>query len=187
MSVIAANAQILYREFHHRDQQQQDSISSRRFFILQRSSSGYWFDRRNRECKKSLRRDIRADAFWPDLSRPTTVEMEHINDSDHLDQILLLAQKHSEPIIIDWMATWCRKCIYLKPKLEKLAAEFDTKAKFYWVDVNKVPQTLVKRGNISKMPTIQLWKDGEMKAEVIGGHKAWLVVDEVREMIQKFV
>lgn len=34
---------------------------------------------------------------------------------------------------------------------------------------------------------LQLWKDGEMKAEVIGGHKAWLVVDEVREMIQKFV
>jgi len=35
------------------------------------------------------------------------------------------------------------------------------------------------------MPTIQLWKDGEWKAEVIGGHKAWLVMDEVREMIQK--
>ena len=32
---------------------------------------------------------------------------------------------------------------------------------------------------------IQLWKDGEWKAEVIGGHKAWLVMDEVREMIQK--
>ena len=103
MSVIAANAQILCREFHHRDQQQKYSISSGRFLILQRScSSGYWVDRRNRECKKSLRRDIRVDAFWPDLSRPTTVEMEHINDSDHLDQILLLAQKHSEPIIIDW-------------------------------------------------------------------------------------
>lgn len=25
------------------------------------------------------------------------------------------------------MAAWCRKCIYIKPKLEKLAAEFDTK------------------------------------------------------------
>lgn len=34
---------------------------------------------------------------------------------------------------------------------------------------------------------IQLWKDGEMKAEVIGGHKAWLVIEEVREMIQNFV
>lgn len=122
--------------------------------------------------------------------------------------------------------------------------------KFYYVDVNKVPQALVKRGNISvclnftpfhnfnftwlisclifinnffiflfsqKMPTIQvrffdcaarlfwlywltvrnfskwtvnvtqIWKDGEFKAEVIGGHQAWLVLDEVREMIQKFV
>lgn len=35
------------------------------------------------------------------------------------------------------------------------------------------------------MGGLQLWKDGEMKEEVIGGHKAWLVVDEVREMIQK--
>lgn len=34
---------------------------------------------------------------------------------------------------------------------------------------------------------LQLWKDGEMKEEVIGGHKAWLVVDEVREMIQKHI
>jgi hypothetical protein len=33
---------------------------------------------------------------------------------------------------------------------------------------------------------IQLWKDGEWVAEVIGGHKAWLVMDEVREMIQKY-
>ncbi|KAL2225861.1 UNVERIFIED_CONTAM: Thioredoxin-like 3-1, chloroplastic [Sesamum indicum] len=53
--------------------------------------------------------------------------------------------------------------------------------KFYYVDVNNVSQALVKRGNIS------IWKDGEMKAEVIGGHKAWLVIEEVREMIQQFV
>ncbi|KAF2307760.1 hypothetical protein GH714_031513 [Hevea brasiliensis] len=127
------------------------------------------------------------------MTRPTTIEMEPINDSEQLDQILLQAQEVSQPILVDWMAAWCRKCIYLKPKLEKLAAEYDTKIKFYFVDVNKVPQSLVKRGNISpsflcqKMPTIQLWKDGEMKAEVIGGHKAWLVIEEVREMIQKFI
>lgn len=23
-------------------------------------------------------------------------------------------------VVVDWMAKWCRKCIYLKPKLEKL-------------------------------------------------------------------
>lgn len=30
-------------------------------------------------------------------------------------------------VFVDRMASWCRKCIYLKPKLEKLAAEYDTK------------------------------------------------------------
>lgn len=39
----------------------------------------------------------------------------------------------------------------------------------------------------SVMYMLQLWKDGEMKEEVIGGHKAWLVIEEVRQMIQKFV
>ncbi|MFS8002288.1 hypothetical protein Hanom_Chr13g01200391 [Helianthus anomalus] len=40
---------------------------------------------------------------------------------------------------------------------------------------------------MQKMPTIQLWKDGEMKSEVIGGGKASLVIEEVRKMIQNFV
>ncbi|CDP10160.1 unnamed protein product [Coffea canephora] len=113
--------------------------------------------------------------------------MQPIEDCDQLDKILDEAKQLSQPIIIDWMASWCRKCIYLEPKLEKLAAEYDTKLRFFCVDVNKVPQALVKRGNITKMPTIQLWKDGEMKAEVIGGHKAWLVIEELRQMIQNFV
>ena len=26
----------------------------------------------------------------------------------------------AEAVIVDWMARWCRKCLYLKPKLEKM-------------------------------------------------------------------
>ncbi|KAF7080565.1 hypothetical protein CFC21_084622 [Triticum aestivum] len=129
-------------------------------------------------------RGVRAEAayFW-DASVP--VEMGEIDSMDKLDAALASSAEQNQPIIIDWMASWCRKCIYLKPKLEKIAGEFPG-VRFYFVDVNKVPQAVVKRGNISKMPTIQLWKDGEWKEEVIGGHKAWLVMDEVREMIQKY-
>ncbi|PSS21121.1 Thioredoxin-like [Actinidia chinensis var. chinensis] len=185
MSVLAPNPHILYREIYAKDHQQQSWYGGNCLLLLK--SYGCGFDCIKDESKKIAKRNVRSHAFWPDLSRPTTVEMEPIEDCDQLDQILVKAQELSQPIVIDWMASWCRKCIYLKPKLEKLAAEYDTKMKFYCIDVNKVPQTLVKRGNISKMPTIQLWKDGEMKAEVIGGHKAWLVLEEVREMIQKFV
>ncbi|CAK7342293.1 unnamed protein product [Dovyalis caffra] len=197
MSILAANSPVLYREvYHNRDQQQQlwnggggGGGGNGSLLLLQTTSFGRsWFDGRNKDfTKRNLKRDWKIAGFWPDTTRPTSVEMEPINDSHQLDKILLQARELSQPIIIDWMASWCRKCIYLKPKLEKLAAEYDTRIKFYCVDVNKVPQSLVKRGNISKMPTIQLWKDGEMKAEVIGGHKGWLVIEEVREMIKKFV
>ncbi|CAJ1908146.1 unnamed protein product [Sphenostylis stenocarpa] len=182
MSVIGAYSHFVCGEVYQRDEQwAQCLVSGRGYLFCHRSGCrNTWVGSRNRE-RKMKRRNLRVEAMWPDLSRPSELEMEEINDSEHLDQILLLARNNSQPILIDWMATWCRKCIYLKPKLEKLAAEYHTKAKFYYVDVNKVPQTLVKRGNIS------LWKDGEMKAEVIGGHKAWLVTEEVREMIQKFL
>ncbi|CAA6659348.1 unnamed protein product [Spirodela intermedia] len=133
------------------------------------------------ELERGGRRGALA-AFWD--SKPSAVEMEPITDNEQLDLILSQAQEVSQPIIIEWMASWCRKCIYIKPKLEKLAADYSD-LKFYFVDVNKVTQALVKRGNISKMPTIQIWKDGEMKEEIIGGHKAWLVIEEVREMILK--
>lgn len=129
---------------------------------------------------------VKVEALWSsNIDRPSSVNLEAISGEEELDQILDQARQTSQPVIIDWMAKWCRKCIYLKPKLEKLAAEFYPKIKFYYVDVNEVSQALVQRGGILKMPTIQLWKNGEKQAEVIGGHQAWLVIDEVREMIQK--
>ncbi|XP_062112180.1 thioredoxin-like 3-1, chloroplastic isoform X2 [Humulus lupulus] len=186
MSVLAAaNSHILCREFYQKDNRTQ--FWSNGSALLLRKNYGFLVDFRNRDWKKISRRDLGGEAFWTNLAGPTTVEMEPINDSNHLDQILTHAGEISQPIIIDWMASWCRKCIYLKPKLEKLSAEYDSKVQFYCVDVNKVPQALVKRGNIQKMPTIQLWKDGEIKEEVIGGHKAWLVIDEVRKMINKYL
>uniref|UniRef100_A0ACD5ZF88 Uncharacterized protein n=1 Tax=Avena sativa TaxID=4498 RepID=A0ACD5ZF88_AVESA len=90
---------------------------------------------------------VRAEAayFW-DAAEP--VEMDEIDSMDKLDAALAYSVDNNQPIIIDWMASWCRKCIYLKPKLEKIAGEYPG-VRFYFVDVNKVPSAVVKRGNIS--------------------------------------
>ncbi|XP_030516119.1 thioredoxin-like 3-1, chloroplastic [Rhodamnia argentea] len=186
MSVLAPTPHVLLREVcpreHHHHLRGLSGVSS---LSLHRPPIG---DRsRSLGCPRIARPDTRAGAFWPDSSSHAVAEMEPIEDCDQLDQVLQRARELSQPILIDWMAAWCRKCIYLKPKLEKLAAEYESKIRCYCVDVNKVPQSLVKRGNVSKMPTLQVWKDGEMKEEVIGGHKAWLVIEEVRAMIQKYV
>nr|XP_043617263.1 thioredoxin-like 3-2, chloroplastic [Erigeron canadensis] len=123
------------------------------------------------------------------LSSPTaadsvSVELKPILNEAQFDQVISDAQLLDESVIILWMANWCRKCIYLKPKLEKLAASYHPRVRFYCIDVNNVPHKLVVRAGVTKMPTIQLWKDSKKQAEVIGGHKAYLVVNEVREMIE---
>ncbi|KAI3811677.1 hypothetical protein L1987_21405 [Smallanthus sonchifolius] len=184
MSILSPSSHLLQRQLHHKHSQQLQEPNWSKSTLIK--THGFGFDRRKLDqWTKIMKKDCKVEAFG-ELSRPDFIEMEPITDVDHLNLILEQAKQASQPVIIDWMAAWCRKCIYLKPKLEKLAAECDTKLKFYCVDVNNVPQALAKRGNISKMPTIQLWKDGEMKSEVIGGGKASLVIEEVREMIRNF-
>ncbi|PIA53350.1 hypothetical protein AQUCO_00900136v1 [Aquilegia coerulea] len=165
MAVSVANSHIFCREFYnYKDQNQQHCWSwntgSNRVPLVN-SAGGYLSEsvtKGGEGRRKSAARGVRAEAFWQGTAKPTTVGMEPVTSTEHLDQILLEAQQlpHPQPIIIDWMASWCRKCIYLKPKLEKLAAEYNAAVKFYYVDVNSVSQALVKRGNISKMPTIQV-------------------------------
>ncbi|KAJ6767802.1 THIOREDOXIN-LIKE 3-2 CHLOROPLASTIC [Salix koriyanagi] len=113
----------------------------------------------------------------------TSVAKLDPTESD-FDRVIAEAQQLEKSIIIVWTASWCRKCIYLKPKLEKLAADYHGRLRFHCVDVNNVPHKLVTRAGVTKMPTIQLWKDSKKQAEVIGGHKAYLVINEVREMIE---
>ncbi|KAL8518039.1 hypothetical protein ACS0TY_009361 [Phlomoides rotata] len=114
---------------------------------------------------------------------PLSMDLELISDESQFDRVVAEAQQLDQPVVVLWMASWCRKCIYLKPKLEKLASDYYPRIRFYSVDVNSIPHKLVVRAGVTKMPTIQLWRDGKKQAEVVGGHKAYLVVNEVREMI----
>ena len=51
-------------------------------------------------------------------------------------------------VVVDWMAKWCRKCIYLKPKLQKLFQEEFPGVPLVFIDVNAVPGTLVTGNGI---------------------------------------
>ncbi|CAN0825674.1 Thioredoxin-like 3-2, chloroplastic [Linum grandiflorum] len=112
--------------------------------------------------------------------QPVSIELIPISSDTQFDLVIAEAanQQLHEAAIIVWMANWCRKCIYLKPKLERLAADYHPSLRFYCVDVNNVPHKLVARAGVT------LWRDGEKQGEVIGGHKAYQVINEVREMIE---
>ncbi|TKY53501.1 Thioredoxin 3-2 [Spatholobus suberectus] len=148
--------------------------------------------------------------------KPVSLYLQPISSETHFDRVLAEAQTLDDAVVVVWMANWCRKCIYLKPKLEKLAADYYPRLQFYSVDVNTVSHKLVaqcwrdcefliasplcsffficylsvmyakyiENCLLSHLQLINLWKDSKKQAEVIGGHKAYLVINEVQEMIE---
>eukprot|EP00252_Welwitschia_mirabilis_P002653 TRINITY_DN125_c0_g1_i1.p1 TRINITY_DN125_c0_g1~~TRINITY_DN125_c0_g1_i1.p1 ORF type:complete len:124 (+),score=12.46 TRINITY_DN125_c0_g1_i1:107-478(+) len=77
-----------------------------------------------RKCNSRLRA-LRPLAFWKSKEeKPSSIALEVIKSEDQLENILANSRLNGSSVIIEWMAQWCRKCIYLRPKLEKLAAEF---------------------------------------------------------------
>ncbi|KAK9788297.1 hypothetical protein WJX73_004704 [Symbiochloris irregularis] len=90
-------------------------------------------------------------------------------------------------VVVDWMARWCRKCIYLKPKLTKMLKEEFPGIPVVFIDVNAVPGTLVYDQGIRKMPTITIYKDGQKVREHIAAEGGLKAVTAIREMIKEYV
>ncbi|GJM87367.1 hypothetical protein PR202_ga03314 [Eleusine coracana subsp. coracana] len=149
-----------------------------RFAFLARSPTR-WAISLSAERRHAAAAAAASDERVAEEEEPAWVELEPICSEQQLDKALAEAQQLDLPIVLLWMASWCRKCIYLKPKLEKLAAEYHPRIQFYSVDVNAVSQKLVNRAGVT------LWSDSQKQAEVIGGHKSWLVIDDVRRMIER--
>ncbi|WJX11011.1 Thioredoxin-like 3-2, chloroplastic [Trifolium repens] len=131
-----------------------------------------------------LRSSSSSDGRLQNDDHLSSLHLQPICSEDHFDRVVAEAQLRQHSLLLVWIANWCRKCIYLKPKLEKLAVDYYPRLQFYSVDVNAVSHKLIARAGVTKMPTIQLWKDSKKQAEVIGGNKSYFVINEVQEMIE---
>lgn len=86
--------------------------------------------------------------------------------------------------VVDFMALWCRKCVFLKGKLEKKASFFGDDVRFAFVDVNKVSQELVRGCGVESMPTLQVYRNGEKLWELVAGEDGEAVVKKLHYAIE---
>ena len=75
--------------------------------------------------------------------------------------------KSDVPVLVDYWAEWCGPCKALAPLLEDLAKDYGGKLKIAKVNVDE-NQQLARKYNIKAIPTLMLFKDGNVQASKPG-------------------
>ena len=71
------------------------------------------------------------------------------------------------PVLIDFWADWCMPCKMIDPILDEMAEEYDGTLKIGKLDVDQQGE-IAARYNVVSIPTLLLFKDGEVAGQQIG-------------------
>ena len=71
------------------------------------------------------------------------------------------------PVLVDYWAPWCGPCKMAAPVLEKLAGEYEGRLKVCKMNVDE-QREVASQYRIMSIPTMCLFKDGEMVDQITG-------------------
>ena len=80
---------------------------------------------------------------------------------------LVLARSRTVPVVVDFWAGWCAPCQMLMPVLHALAEEYRGKFILATVDTDREQQLALEYG-VRSLPTVKLFKDGQVVDEFMG-------------------
>jgi thioredoxin len=85
----------------------------------------------------------------------------------HLNDENFETETSSGVTLVDFYADWCGPCRMIAPIIEELANEMNGKAKVGKLDI-EAAQGVTAKYQVTSIPTIILFKDGEEANRVVG-------------------
>ena len=106
--------------------------------------------------------------------------MATVNVTDENFDVEVL--KSDKPILVDFWAEWCGPCKQIGPTLEEISDEMSNEIIVAKHNIDNEPNTPTKYG-VRGIPTMLLFKGGELKATKIGATTKSNIVSWIKENI----
>jgi len=83
-----------------------------------------------------------------------------------------------EPVLVDFWAEWCGPCKMIAPTLEEISKDFAGRLKVFKLNVDDAQKT-ASRFEVMSIPTLILFKDGEVRLRIVGAKGKGQLIQEI--------